>query len=504
MQTLLLISVIVIATCGLVYELIAGTAASYLLGDSVTQFSTVIGCYLFAMGAGSWLTKYVERNLIGVFIKVEILVGAIGGASAMLLFLLFDHVASFRVLLYFLVFIIGMLVGVEIPLLLRILKDRLEFRELVSRVLALDYLGALFASILFPLVLVPYLGLVKSSFLFGMMNVGVAVWVIYALKDEVPSLAASRASAIIVLVLLTFGFVYSERIMTIAESGAYPGSVIFSQSTPYQRIVITKTRHDLRLFLNSNLQFSSVDEYRYHEALVHPALSALDNPKSVLIFGGGDGLALREVLKYPSVEKVVMIDLDPAMTELFSQSDILTQLNNGSLLSKKLEIVHKDAFIWVREMQQSANPPQFDAVISDVPDPSNFSIGKLYSRTFFSALKSLVHDKSVIVVQSTSPLVARKAFWCVNNTLQDAGFKTAPYHLNVPAFGEWGYVIASLSDFTVPEKYPAGLKYITARSAADMFYFPPDMAHLDTKIQRLDDQALVRYFDQEWSEYQIY
>lgn len=504
MPTLLLISVIVIATCGLVYELIAGTAASYLLGDSVTQFSTVIGCYLFAMGLGSWLTKYVERNLIGVFIKVEILVGAIGGASAMLLFLLFDHVASFRVLLYFLVFIIGMLVGVEIPLLLRILKDRLEFRELVSRVLALDYLGALFASVLFPLVLVPYLGLVKSSFLFGMLNVGVAVWVVYALKDEVPSLVATRFSAIAVLVLLTLGFVYSERIMSIAESGAYPGSVIFSQSTPYQRIVITKTRHDLRLFLNSNLQFSSVDEYRYHEALVHPALAALENPKSVLIFGGGDGLALREVLKYPSVEKVVMVDLDPAMTELFSQSDILTGLNEKSLLSKKLEIVHKDAFIWVREMQQSANPPQFDAVISDVPDPSNFSIGKLYSRTFFSALKSLVHDKSVIVVQSTSPLVARKAFWCVNNTLQDAGFKTAPYHLNVPAFGEWGYVIASLSDYTPPEKFPEGLKYITARSAADMFYFPPDMAHLDTKIQRLDDQALVRYFDQEWSEYQIY
>jgi spermidine synthase len=504
LSNLLLISVIVIATCGLVYELIAGTAASYLLGDSVTQFSTVIGCYLFAMGAGSWLTKYVERNLIGVFIKVEILVGAIGGASAMLLFLLFDHVASFRVLLYFLVFIIGMLVGVEIPLLLRILKDRIEFRELVSRVLALDYLGALFASILFPLVLVPYLGLVKSSFLFGMLNVGVAVWVIYALKDEVPALAATRFSAIAVLVMLTLGFVYSERIMGIAESGAYPGSVIFSQSTPYQRIVITKTRQDLRLFLNSNLQFSSVDEYRYHEALVHPALAALENPKTVLIFGGGDGLAVREVLKYPSVEKVVLVDLDPAMTELFSRSDILTGLNNKSLLSEKLEVVHKDAFIWVREMQQAANPPKFDAVISDVPDPSNFSIGKLYSKTFFTALKSIVHDRSIIAVQSTSPLIARKAFWCVNNTLQDAGFKTAPYHLNVPAFGEWGYVIATLSDYTPPDKFPEGLKYITARSAADMFYFPPDMAHLDTKIQRLDDQALVRYFDQEWSEYQIY
>ncbi len=504
MQTLLLISVIVIATCGLVYELIAGTAASYLLGDSVTQFSTVIGCYLFSMGVGSWLTKYINRNLIGHFIRVEILVGVAGGCSAMLLFLLFDHVASFRVLLYAIVAIIGALVGVEIPLLLRILKDRLEFKDLVSRVLALDYLGALFASILFPLVLVPYLGLIKSSFLFGMLNVGVAVWVVYALKEEVPALAAHRFSAIAALVLLTFGFIYSGQLMSIAENGAYPGRVIFSQSTPYQRIVLTRAGQDLRLFLNSNLQFSSVDEYRYHEALVHPVMAALDAPKNVLILGGGDGLALREILKYPSVEKVTMVDLDPAMTDLFSYNEMLTEMNGKSLLSPKLTIVNKDAFIWVREVQAQEKPPVFDAVVVDVPDPSNYSIGKLYSTTFFNQLKGVVNRQSIIVVQSTSPLVARKAFWCVNNTLEQAGFKTAPYHVNVPAFGEWGYVIASLSTYTIPTHFPEGLRYITPQSAEAMFYFAPDMARLDTKVQRLDDQALVRYFDQEWSEYQVY
>src|SRR6476660_2372383 len=160
---LLLASVFTIATCGLVYELIAGTLASYLLGDSITQFSTIIGCYLFAMGIGSWLSRYVKRDLLSFFIRVEILVGAVGGSSAALLFLAFEHVASFRFLLYFTVGAIGVLVGVEIPLLLRILENRLEFRDLVAKVFTFDYVGALFASILFPLVLVPHLGLIKSA-----------------------------------------------------------------------------------------------------------------------------------------------------------------------------------------------------------------------------------------------------------------------------------------------------------------------------------------------------
>lgn len=504
MSTLLLISVIVIATCGLVYELIAGTAASYLLGDSVTQFSTVIGCYLFAMGAGSWISKYVTRNLIGYFVRIEILVGLAGGCSAMILFLLFDQVASFRVLLYFLVAVIGVLVGAEIPLLLRILKDRFEFRDLVSRVLALDYLGALFASVLFPLLLVPYLGLVKSAFLFGMLNTGVAVWAVYALKDEIPALRAHRAAAIGALLMLTFGFVSSEKIMSVAESMAFPGRVIFSQSTPYQRIVLTKAGQDLRLFLNSNLQFSSVDEYRYHEALVHPAMAAHPAPKSVLVIGGGDGLAVREVLKYEAVEKVTLVDLDPAMTELFSGNELLTALNKGALRSPKVEIVSRDAFIWLRERLNEDDPQKFDVIISDVPDPSNFSIGKLYSRTFFAQIQGIMKKSSLLVVQSTSPLVARKSFWCVNNTMEDAGFKTAPYHAYVPAFGEWGYVLAGFSDYRPPEKFLEGLRFVTAGTAAQMFSFPPDMARLETKIQRLDDQALVRYFDQEWSEYLVY
>lgn len=504
MAPILLISVVVIATCGLIYELIAGTVASYLLGDSVTQFSTIIGCYLFAMGIGSWLSRYVTRNLIAFFVKVEIMVGAIGGCSAALLFMLFDHVHSFRLLLYFIVGLIGILVGIEVPLLMRILKDKLEFNDLVSKVLAFDYIGALFASILFPLLLIPYLGLVKTGFLFGIMNVSVALWVLYSIEEISPRSYLHKLSAIVVMVGLTLGFAYSETLMGMAESGAYQGRVIFAESTPYQRIVITKAARDIRLFLNGNLQFSSVDEYRYHEALVHPLLSALREPKRVLIVGGGDGLALREVLKYSSVATVTLVDLDPEMTRLFSSNELLTDLNQNSLLSPKLSVVNRDAFVWLKEQADVEDREQYDAIIIDLPDPSNYSIGKLYSLQFYNLMHAALSPQGMLVVQSTSPLVARYSFWCVNNTLEASGFFTAPYHAYVPSFGEWGYVIAGRKPYGRPKQYPDGLKYVSVETAGEMFHFPADMSKVTTKIQRLDDQALVRYFDKEWSEYLVY
>jgi spermidine synthase len=503
LANLLFISVFVIATCGLVYELIAGTLASYLLGDSITQFSTIIGCYLFAMGIGSWLSRFVTRNLLGFFIKVEILVGLIGGCSAALLFVLFEHVYSFRLLLYGVVSVIGILVGVEIPILMRILKDRLEFKDLVSKIFTFDYVGALFASILFPLLLVPYLGLVKTSFLFGIFNTMVALWVLYAIKEEIPAQKFHKFSAVFVLIALMLGFVFSEKITSISETNAYPGKIIFAQSSPYQRIVLTKQAQDLRLYLNSNLQFSSVDEYRYHESLVHPVMSALPRPAHVLIIGGGDGLALREVLKYESVQSVTLVDLDPAMTRLFSANEMLVSLNQKSLLSSKVNVVNEDAFLWLREHKNNSTM-RFDAIIIDVPDPSNFSVGKLYSLTFFKLLHDVMSESGLIVVQSTSPLVARKSFWCVNNTLEAAGFATTPYHAYVPAFGEWGFVIASHGPYVPPAKYPQGLRFVSVETLREMLHFPADMARIKTKIQRLDDQVLIHYFDEEWSQYLIY
>ncbi|OYY94571.1 MAG: spermidine synthase [Hydrogenophilales bacterium 28-61-23] len=497
---LLLVSVFVIATCGLVYELIAGTLASYLLGDSVTQFSTIIGAYLSAMGIGSWLSRYVKRNLVGVFVQVEILVGALGGASAAMLFMLFEQVESFRVILYADVLAVGILVGIEIPLLLRILKDRFEFSDLVSRVFTFDYAGALFASILFPLLLVPHLGLIQTGFLFGMMNVLVALWLLYAAPDAIPGARWQRGMALAVLLALLAGFIHAEDITGTAEAATYPGKVIHAQSTPYQRIVLTRAGQDLRLYLNGNLQFSSLDEYRYHEALVHPALASLDRPRRVLIVGGGDGLALREVWKYPSVARVDLVDLDPAMTRLFTGNNLLTDLNRDALKSPRLKIVNQDAYTWVRETVAAGAQP-YDAIVIDLPDPSNYSIGKLYSLSFYRALKGLTHADTRIVVQSTSPLVARKSYWCVRDTLAAAGFQVTPYHAYVPAFGEWGFLLAGQRPWTPPSRYPEGLRYASVEETARMLHFPADMAYVNSGVQRLDNQLLVRYFDEEWGAY---
>lgn len=493
---LLLASVFVIATCGLVYELIAGTLASYLLGDSVTQFSTVIGVYLSAMGVGSWLSKFIARHEGRIFVQVQFLIGLVGGSSAAVLFLLFPHVASFRVLLYGLILVIGTLVGVEIPLLLRILKDRLEFKDLVARVFTFDYIGALLASLLFPLVLVPRLGLVRSGFLFGLLNVVVGLATLRALALRGPWGRALHITGAALILLLGTGFGVSGRILEWSETAQYADPVILSRSSPYQRIVLTRSGGDLRLHLNGNLQFSARDEYRYHEALVHPGLARLPAARAVLVLGGGDGLAVREILRHPQVERVTLVDLDPEITRLFRTHEILTRLNSGSLLSPKVEVVNADAFTWL-----SGRTEQFDFVVIDFPDPSNFSLGKLFTTEFYRRLRPVVAPGGAVVVQSTSPYVARKSFWCVDATLRASGFQTWPYHAYVPSFGEWGFVLAAPGPLPAPPRMPPGLRFLNETNLAGLFEFPPDMARVDTDVNRLNNQALVRYFEEEWAEY---
>ena len=495
-RLLLLASVFVIATCGLVYELIAGTLASYLLGDSVTQFSTIIGVYLFAMGIGSWLSKFVGQNEAVVFVRVQLLIGVVGGSSAAVLFLLFAQVASFRVLLYALIGLVGTLVGLEIPLLLRILKDRLEFKDLVARVFTFDYIGALLASLLFPLVLVPHLGLVRSAFLFGALNVVVGWMTLRVLDLRGRSARLLEGTALVLLVLLGFGFAAAGQIMAWSERAAFEDAVIYARSTPYQRMVLTRRGSDLRLHLNGNLQFSSRDEYRYHEALVHPGLSRISGARQVLVLGGGDGLAVREVLRHPGVESVTLVDLDPEMTRLFSTQPLLTQLNAGALTSPKVRVVNADAFAWL-----ATNTQRFDFVVADFPDPSNFSLGKLFTTTFYGRLRSALAPGGAVVVQSTSPYVARRSFWCVDETLRASGYLTEPYHLYVPSFGEWGFILASPEPLPQAMRIPEGLRFLTEATARDLFTFPPDMSRVVTEVNRLNNQALVRYFEEEWGRY---
>ncbi|MBI3563775.1 MAG: polyamine aminopropyltransferase [Elusimicrobia bacterium] len=487
-------SLFLVSTCGLVYELVAGALASYLLGDTVLQFSTVIGVYLFAMGVGSWLSRWVGRGLLARFVQVEVMVGLIGGFSSTILFLAFAHAAGFRVLLYLVVGIVGALVGLEIPLMMRILRDRLEFKDLVSQVLTMDYLGALIASVLFPLLLVPKLGLLNTALFFGLINVGVAAATLALFKEQIHERTGLRALCAVAAVALSLGLVFSKQIAAKAEGDMYADEVVFARTTRYQRIVLTRWKDDWRLFLNANLQFSTMDEYRYHEALVHPALSAVKEPREVLILGGGDGLAAREVLRDARVGHVTLVDLDPDMTGLFAHHPVLSKLNSHSLTDPRVTVVNADAFRWLE-----LNDRRFDAAIVDFPDPSNYAVGKLFTTAFYRLLRRRLSPGAVVSVQCTSPLFARVTYWTVIATMEDAGFKTAPYHAYVPSFGEWGFAIGTTAPYKVPEKYPAGLRYLTPDIARGMFDFPSDMSRVPAEPNRLDTQVLVQNYEREWS-----
>jgi spermidine synthase len=490
----LLASAFVVATCGLVYELLASTLASYLLGDSVTQFSTVIGSYLFAMGIGSWCSRYVTSGELRLFVRVELLIALLGGCSAAALFMLFPVVDHFRVALYGLVLAIGFFVGLEIPLLMRILKE-FDFREVVSSVLTFDYVGALAASLLFPLVLMPHLGMIRTGFLFGIANAGVALALLLVLPRR-SGMRGEKIAAVAVLLILVAGFFASERLQRWGEVASYQEPVVYAESSRFQRIVLTRSGDDLRLYLNGNLQFSSRDEYRYHEALVHPALGRVANPRHVLILGGGDGLAAREVFRHPEVKRVTLVDLDPAMTRLFARSGMLAGLNRGALTDPRLRVINADGFRWAREATG-----RYDAIVVDFPDPVDFSVGKLYTDTFYRELKRLLAPGGVAVVQSTSPLVAPQAYWTVATTLEAAGLSTRPYHAYVPSFGEWGFILAAAGPIPAEARIPSG-RFLTPAIAPRLFDFPPDMARRPTPVNRLDNQSLVRTFGEEWGRYE--
>jgi len=497
LEVALLASVFVVAACGLVYELAAGALASYLLGDSVLQFSTIIGSYLFAMGIGSYLSRFFDRQLPAHFLRIELLVALIGGALPAVLFLAGAFVpGAFRFLLYTLVLVVGTLVGLEIPLVMRILRRNVALKDLVSQVLTFDYLGALAVSLAFPLVLVPQLGLIRTGLLFGVMNAAVAVWALWLFRHELRHFRAHAAACALTLGALTAGFVAADHITTLAEDHFYQDRVVFTTTSPYQRLVVTAGRSGHKLFLNGNLQFAERDEYRYHEALVHPVMSAHGAPKKVAVLGGGDGMAVREVLKYPGVESVTLVELDPAMTAVFSTRPALTRLNGDALRSPKVRIVNQDAFKWLETTTEV-----FDVVIVDFPDPTNFSIGKLYTTSFYALLDQRLSASGYAVVQTTSPLVARRSYWTVVSTLEASGFVTAPYHANVPSFGEWGFVVASHRPFsptTQARDLPPGLRYLNPQTLPLLFDFPLDMARVPAGVNRLSNQALVYTYEREW------
>jgi spermidine synthase len=497
----LFLTVFLIATAGLVYELVAGAVASYVLGDSITQFSLVIGLYLSALGLGAYLSRFVEQDVARRFVEVELATALIGGVSAPLLLFAFSRGGSFHLVLWGVVLVTGSLVGLELPLLMRLLNDRVAFKDLIAKALLFDYLGALAASVLFALVLVPTLGLIRTSLLFGLLNALVGLGSTWLLASEdAAGMRSARGRALLVIALLVGLLSQAERLMRAAEVSLYSDPIEHTRQSPYQRIVVTRGKSSFALYLNNNLQFSSADERRYHEALVHPVMATAARRSRVLIAGGGDGLAAREVLKYPEVERVLLVDLDPAMTRLSASLPLISAQNEGSLGHPRVEVINDDAMAYLARTDE-----RFDVLIVDFPDPNNLALGKLFTTRFYRSARDHLAEGGALVVQSTSPFYSRESFWCIARTIEASGLETRPYHAFVPAFGEWGFVLAAPRPIGPPTSIAvAGLSFLDPPTLASMFSFPPDLARVEGPINRLDNQALVRLYEREIGRFALF
>ncbi|HET9954333.1 MAG TPA: polyamine aminopropyltransferase [Polyangiaceae bacterium] len=521
---ILLAMVLAIATSGLVYELCMAAVGSYLLGDTVHRFSLVIGTYLSALGVGAYLSRFVDRRLAMTFIDIEFLTALIGGLSSPLLMLGHSWVGAWEVLFYGTVGVVGTLVGLELPLLMRVLEHRLELKELLARALTVDYIGSLLGSLAFSWLLVPKLGLMRSSIVSGLMNAAVGLastFALRALEGVTPAaLWRARLRGAFVMCILLGAWLSAGRLTARADASTLPGTAILTEQTPYQRIVVTESRGpqgrtDLRLFLNGHLQFSSLDERRYHEALVHPVLALAERRQRVWIGGGGDGLAAREVLRHPDVERLTLVDLDPEMTALFSRHPRLSSLNEHAFEDSRLHVVNDDAFTYLRERS-----PTFDVAILDFPDPNSYALGKLYSLEFYRLLRARLAPRGLVVIQATSPFFARQAFWCIEATLRAAGFDTLPYRIFVPSFGDWGYILAGTGALgfeglasareqlataenpgSTGPSLPRGLSYLTPQILRASVAFPPDSQRSPVAVNRLDNQALVGYYSAAWERF---
>ena len=491
---LLLCTTLLISICSIIYELIISSISSYLQGDSITQFSITIGLYMSAMGIGSYLSKFIKNKLFNKFVFIEMSVGILGGFSSIILFLANIYTNIYPLIMYTLIILIGIFVGLEIPILTRIIEDNeSNVRKNLANIFTFDYMGGLIGSIVFPIILFPKLGFITTALLIGCINIVVAILIIFKYKKYIEKPNTVKIASIVCLAIALIFLFSGNSITNQIESGLYRDDIILSEQTQYQKIVMTKHKDDTRLFLDGNLQFSTVDEYRYHEALVHIPMMYANSHEKVLILGGGDGLAAREVFKYDDVQKVVLVDIDKGMTDLCANNSEISSLNNNSLKNEKLTIKNEDAYIFVQENQE-----KFDVIIIDFPDPNSEALNKLYTNVFYNYIKANLKEDGVMVCQSTSPYYAKKSFWCINKTIKTQFNTVIPYHLQVPSFGEWGFNLAFNMD-NKRNNLTVETKYLTEENINAMFVFGKDEIIDAETIEEnnMFKPALITYYNEE-------
>lgn len=487
-------SLICSGLCCIVDEYILAQLSSNILGNPAQQWPIVIGLMLLATGVGAWIAQFVkEHNTLRAFIIIELTLSFLGGFSPLLIMISYSYAfLHFKLIFYGVSFLIGLLIGFEQPLIATINKKFVGFRSNISMTISLDVLGAAIGTFIWIKFLVGKVEIYHAAFMVTLLNLSVALltYLFLSRNSEEKETGGKWMGLLIVLVsvLGLTGMYFSGSIADVAEQQLYTGQIIHKESTPYQRVVLTKNakNDDVLLFLNGALQFSSRDEYRYHENLVHPAMTmrlmkgGMDAKLNVLVLGGGDGMAVREIKKYQQVEHITLVDLDPAVVDIAKTNEDFIALNDSSLwdstvdfypLKQKstkkkeavkmfmdekddqgnnllytidsVEVLHADAYKFVEDMVKDT--VRYDLIFIDFPDPRNESLGKLYSKYFFSRTEMLLKENGFMAIQSSSPVHAHKSYVCVGKTLTAAGYNVAPYHDNVPSFREWGWYLASKS-----------------------------------------------------------
>ena len=490
---ILLLSLLVVALCGIIYELLIGTISSYLLGNSVYQFSVTIGMFMFSMGIGSLITKKLNDNYIQNFILVEILIAIFGGISGIILFTVFPYLRIFYELcMYSFIIIIGCLVGMEIPILTSLISKYRNTKNTIADVMSFDYLGALIGSVIFPLILLPTLGLMHTSFVIGLINSLVALTTLLIFRKHVSKFSLFLNLSILTTIILIVGNIFGGYLTKFAEKNLYFDQIIFSKQTEYQKVVFTASKNfkDHRLFIDGHIQFSSKDEYRYHEFLVHPAMSIEGDISNVLILGGGDGLPVREVLKYNNVKSIDLVDIDPIITNMGKNLPILKQINDNSMNDSRVNIINKDAFIYLNQKGK-----KYDRVIIDLPDPHNEALSKLYSKEFYNIVKKRMNVGAILVTQSSSPFFVKRAFWSINKTLEHVFNNSTPYNISLPSFGIWGFNLVTLNN-NIPENwtFEAKTRSISNASMKKSLIFEKDLLKVKVPINTIFQPKLYELY----------
>jgi spermidine synthase len=498
-RKLLLFSVFILSLCGITYELVLGSLATYLLGNPALQYSITIGVFLSSMGLGSYLSRYITNDLLRSFILIEIALGLIGGVSVLALSFIFSYTNSYYLLHIFTLITIGTLAGIEIPLITRILKQYGNLKDILSNVLTLDYIGGLAGSLLFPILLYPFVGRLLTSVLIGIANITVAI--VIMIKIDYPK---KRKGDLLVplmsIALLLFLAFQSDALNALFQKQLYMDDIVFTKRSRIQEIVLTRNGDDFRLYLDGSIQFSTSDEYRYHEMLVHPACSLRPGPNlRAAVLGGGDGLAVRELLKHSRVTEIVLVELDPEIIELAVNNPSISRINGASLSDPRVKVVVTDAYLYIRD-----NRKPFDIIIADFPDPHDETIAKLYTVEFYRMIKRSLKPEGVFVTQSTSPLSADEAFWCVNHTMKEVFGHAVPYNIYVPSFGNWGFnlsVKGGPPEFTGVSEKVHPVRYYSKAAMEAALFFPDDLREKETSLNTFNKPVLYTYYIKGWKNY---